>query len=281
MFQWLRGCNAQALLLARGDPSKAPPGCVYLPSEGGIAADYRRLLVKRLLPPPLTSVPATLADALVHEGKLEYLLGCAVVSFCTYLVCKQFANLTPLRFHIAVWSGIVAVTAKEVGDYFQWWPGEESYKELIADTAGSSIALPVLLLWERWWWPGEVSYKDLIAGTAGSAIALAILLLWERWVNPRLQQHLGRLVDLELSVREFISRNSPGERAAGARGARLSAVSADFHSCQPPYQSAQPFSFSSDAFSACSAVFLSIQPLFRLSLFSAACKERYNFSAVS
>jgi hypothetical protein len=59
------------------------------------------------------------------------------------------------------------------------------------------------------WWPGQVSYKDFLADLLGCSISLVGLLLWERFGAGKLQQQFGKLVDLELSVREFVTRNKP------------------------------------------------------------------------
>ncbi|GAX73951.1 hypothetical protein CEUSTIGMA_g1401.t1 [Chlamydomonas eustigma] len=107
-----------------------------------------------------------------HEGmpddwialdKLEHFFSCAIIVIASYGLICRWPSLHPHRLVLSFCIGIIAGTAKELGDELQLWPGEPSWRDFAADLLGCITASAALVFWEQRS-PKEQRYIDLELG---------------------------------------------------------------------------------------------------------------------
>ncbi len=94
----------------------------------------------------------------------------------------------------------------------QWWPGELSTKDLVADAAGCSFAVLLVLLWRK---------------CVGDAAAADSLLTWPQPAGGK----RSRLVDLEVSPAHLAMCGAHHRRSLSLAAARAMPFPLPSHAC--------------------------------------------------
>uniref|UniRef100_A0A383WD71 VanZ-like domain-containing protein n=1 Tax=Tetradesmus obliquus TaxID=3088 RepID=A0A383WD71_TETOB len=119
------------------------------------------------------------ADPWLALDKLEHFLFCASIVLASYAALYRLGCNRSVSLSVAVLLSLVAAGGKELGDYLQWWPGNLSFRDFIADLAGTAVATAAILALHR---PAASSatlaglassLRPATAPTAGAASAAA------------------------------------------------------------------------------------------------------------